>query len=78
MLFQTCLYLEKAMRMDPPGGGSVCYSHIYVHHARVTSIPFNNRASEKSARLIWGHWFVLTFVIREKVYAKPIENTIFN
>ena len=64
--------------MDSPGGGTTCYSHIYEHHALVASIPFNNCDLEKSARLIWGHGFVLTFVIKEKVYAKPIENTIFN
>ena len=54
----------------------MCYLHMYDHLALVASLLFNDCALEKFARLIWGHWFVLTYVIREKLYVKPIENTI--
>lgn len=70
--------LWEGFKMDPPRVVSMCYPHVYNHLTLVFIIPLKNHSFQKSARLIWSHLLLLTFVIREKVYIKLVENPIWN
>lgn len=84
------VYMEKAepvhcsqlaSNLGKPGGLNPCWRllhHFPYRFATLASILLNIYTFENPARLIRDLWLALMFVVREKLYAKSTEKTIFN
>lgn len=64
-----------------PGGLHPCcglLQHFPYNIASLASIPLNIYIFENPARLTWNLWLALMFVVKEKLYVKLTEKSIFN